>query len=377
MNQRNFSLTATQQQGLTDILTDVALLTAPFLSLATESFRGYERLVHKPKFWVGRIALANSPAGSSVIVKHVPPEHYPPDPQRIAPALREEQLVYQFLTALRPEFDRLPHLWGWKPGLLVLEDLEPMRQETSAEERLVQLADTLARLHTVCGREQNLYHRLRQEAGLTPYTGAGYPSAELWFGFLEGMRELKTWCDLLALPTPDWAALIQTVRQTLQTPGPFLTLIHSEQASSRNAFSTSRGVYLLDFEQASLGHALIDIAIAMVGHVEWKVSEQGYFLNHLSTDMAFADLYRHKWETLRGEGVPDTVWQKELSATFLFIAGLAVGSAVRAETKFAAVQPFVQTLGEVLRRLTRLLQQLGCLTEWSLLFAELETRLLL
>jgi hypothetical protein len=349
MHPQGIALTSAQHQGLTRLLADVASFMAP---LPEPAFKGYERLVHKPKFWVGRLALTDYFSVRSVILKHVPPEYYPPEPDQIMPDLREEQLVYQFLATLRSEFDRVPDLWGQKPGLLVLEDLALIRVEMVGEERMTHLADTFAQLHAVCGREQNLYHRLRQQAGLKDYTGIGYPSAELWFGFLEGMQELKAWCDLFALSTPDWATLIQAVRVTLKAENPFLTLIHTELASPRNAMATQRGVCLLDFEQASLGHALLDIAAVMIGRIEWKTSEQGYFLNHLYNDMTFADLYRQKWQTWSGSEVTDEQWQKELATTLIFTAGLAIGSARRAGTKYVAVQPLVDTLGEILHRLT-------------------------
>jgi len=360
MRDQTISPTPQQQRGLAHILADAALLVEPSGAWGAQAFTGYERLVHKTKFWVGRLELAGVSPGS-VIVKHVPPEHYPPDREHVPADLREEQLVYQFLMALWPGFDRMPHLWGQKPGLLVLEDLAPGRVEITAEERLAGLADTLAHLHGVCGREQNLYHRFRQEAGLTGFSPVGYPSAELWFGFLEGMRELKSWGDLLAFPLIDWANLIQIVRQVLHNPGPFLTLIHSELASSRNAFSTQRGVCLLDFERATFGHALIDIAIALIGHIEWKTAEQGYFLNSLHTDLAFADLYRRKWESLRGEAVNEERWQNDLGAVLIFMAGLAIGSARRADIKYEAIRPFNETLGEIISRLTRFLQELKSL----------------
>ncbi len=356
MRDQAISPTPPQQRGLAHLLADVALFVKPSGTVGPQAFTGYERLVHKPKFWVGRLEMADEATGS-VIVKHVPPEHYPPDPERVTPDLREEQLVYQFLMALWPEFDRMPQLWGQRPGLLVLEDLAPIRVEVTEEERLAQLADTLARLHEACGRKQNLYHHLRQSAGLPGFAAVGYPSAELWFGFLEGMRELKSWCDLFALPVTDWANLIQTVRQVLQNPGPFLTLIHSELASPRNAFSTQRGVCLLDFERATLGHALIDLAIALIGHIEWKTSEQGYFLNSLHTDIAFADLYRQKWESFCGETVSEERWQNDLGAVLIFTAGLAIGSACRADTRYTALQPLNETLKDILHRLSRFLQQ--------------------
>ncbi|MBP8002436.1 MAG: phosphotransferase [Chloroflexi bacterium] len=364
MSQRDFSLTPTQQQGLAVLLADAAAIITPFLSVPVEAIKGYERLAHKPKFWVGRLRLTDTPTPFSVIVKHVPPEHYPAEPAQIAPDLRDEQLAYQFLNAL-PEFDRLPHLFGQKPGLLVLEDLEPMRVNLPSDVWLTQLADTLARLHGVCGRERTLYTRLRQEAGLGHYPGVGYPSANLWFGFLEGIRELKSWCDLLALPTPDWATLIQTARTTLQAEGPFMTLIHTELASARNAIATRHGVCLVDFEGACFGHALIDVAVAMIGRIEWQVSGQGYFLNHLPSEMTFADLYRQKWESWRGERVADEQWQKELATALIFVAGLAVGSARQADAKYAAVQPLGETLGEILRRLTGFLDPLNCFSELS------------
>lgn len=357
MRDQAISPTPQQQRGLAHLLADAAHFMGSSGDVRPQMFTGYERLVHKKKFWVGRLELANE-AASSVIVKHVPPEHYPPDPEQVPPDLREEQLVYQYLMALWPEFDRMPQLWGQKPGLLVLEDLAPLRVEMAPEVRQGQLADTLARLHGVCGREPNLYHHLRHSAGLTRLAAVGYPSAELWFGFLEGMRELKSWCDLFALPVTDWANLIHTVRQVLQNPGPFLTLIHSELASPRNAFATRRGVCLLDFERATLGHALADIAIALIGHIEWKTSEQGYFLNHLYDDLVFAEGYRQKWESGRGESVSEAQWQHDLGAVLIFTAGLAIGSARRADVKYEAIRPFHETLEEILQRLSNLLQQL-------------------
>lgn len=350
-------LTLSQQQGLQRLGADVTACLRHRVPAAAPLMLGYERLTLQSTAWVGRCVLEGGPV-RSVIVKHLPLERYPSHPDQVPLRLREEILAYHFLHQVRDRFDRCPVLIGDGPGLLIIEDLAPLRLEQTAGELRAALAESFARLHLVGSRERARYERLRGEALLPPAAETGYPE---WFGFLEGMREVRAWCEIFGLPPVDWAALIQEVHTTLRARAPFLTLIHQEMAASRNAVMTGRGLCLIDFERACLGHALIDLATTMIGHIEWNIPRQEYFLNHLNADLAFAIDYRAHWEALGGARVADEVWCRELAACLIFMALVAVGAARRAEVRYQAAQPLNLMLRTLLQRLVTFLEQLDAL----------------
>jgi len=144
----------------------------------------------------------------------------------------------------------------------VLEDLgphrslvEPLLEEdaTSAATALLALVTCLGNLHGSTrgqsARFESLWHNLNPKSGVLAWAGAE---------FYERTKELEAGLERLGVRVEaSFRQELETVSNTMERPGPFLTYIHSDPCPD-NVFFLGEDVRLIDFEFGRFGHALID-----------------------------------------------------------------------------------------------------------------------
>ena len=197
---------------------------------------------------------------ASIVIKQVVTEKYDPHDTSSWDVRRflTDWIGAEFLTAVPGHFAPRFLAGDRAAGFFVLEDLGPHRSlaeqflegdAASATEALLSFARCLGRLHAATHDESARFARLCGEARISLT-----PAPEL-DGRLErlqvGLGRLE-----LAVPTTLRREL-ETIRETIARPGPFLAYIHGDPCPD-NLFLSGDRVHLIDFEFGRFGHALID-----------------------------------------------------------------------------------------------------------------------
>ena len=147
-------------------------------------------------------------------------------------------------------------------GFFILEDLgphrslvEPLLEEdaSGAARALLTFVTSLGNLHAVTrgqsARFESLCRDLSPGAELVASAGAEFD---------ERAKQLKAGLERLGVRIEaPFLQELETVRSTIERPGPFLTYIHGDPCPD-NVFFTGEQMRLIDFEFGRFGHALID-----------------------------------------------------------------------------------------------------------------------
>ncbi|RAG83420.1 aminoglycoside phosphotransferase family protein [Streptacidiphilus pinicola] len=150
----------------------------------------------------------------------------------------------------------VPRLLGTEPVERVLV-LEHVTEQQSGEDRLVEYASTLARLHASATAAAGI------DGPLPAWSGPGAADIKAFLGLAArlGVAETTGVRDELA-------ALVQRLAET---PGR-LALLHGDPCPGNDLYTTD-GVRFIDFEQASLGNGLMELAYLRIGFPTcWCVS---------------------------------------------------------------------------------------------------------
>jgi hypothetical protein len=228
---------------------------------------------------VVRLAVEEAPPGvpESVIVKfvdgHGNRRYDPADDSHESTAwrLRNEWAGNRFLNDVGGEPPLSARFYGGDhtAGCIVLEDLgadgecladrlqgdDPAR----AEAGLVAYAASLGRMHARTAGRADAYARLRRslggrEAGDGCLTDGGRE-------FVEGVGRLRATCGKLGVPVADgFDDEMESVRETLNAPGPFLTFAPGDTCPDNHRILADGSLRFFDFEFAGFRHALLDAA---------------------------------------------------------------------------------------------------------------------
>lgn len=151
-------------------------------------------------------------------------------------------------------------------GLLILEDLgdggcladrAQGDDPTAAEAAFLAYASELGRLHALTAGRQAEWRRLRLEVG-----GVGQEREREGDDWLKNrMPEFLKVCGLLEItPPPGFDAEVETVRQTLDAPGPFEVFSPNDTCPDNHRLTPDGTLRFFDFEWGGFRHALLDAA---------------------------------------------------------------------------------------------------------------------
>ncbi|MEA2720548.1 MAG: hypothetical protein QOJ39_2412 [Candidatus Eremiobacteraeota bacterium] len=284
-----------------------------------------------------RAALSGPGAPDSIIVKHVRAEELGADLSVTNPEFLEELAAHRFLRAAGAEARLKPALIADDPrGIMVFEDLgrEPYVRMRTFEELVPMLATAIARLHTAGAPRIDAYLDTRAALGLagdrrrygTPAQASRVERAARAVlresGALGVARELD---DVLAC---------------IADPGAFRTVVHDDLGNARQTFEVGHALYLLDFEYAKVGHALLDLGKPMIGKFEVHLESGVYGWTCPRFPIELAGAYRAQRAQLGGTEFDDAAWRRALAASLLWTGLSLIG-------RLATLEPDRNLLGTV------------------------------
>ncbi|NEO56481.1 MAG: phosphotransferase [Okeania sp. SIO3B5] len=338
---------------------------------------GFQPLNRPDSVWVSRLTFVTSSGDTdTVIVKHIPAPNYPISTQKtIPPTHAEEQFIYQFLSGIRPAFDRFPHLLAYQPGLFMLEDLgTDSVKEQPIEVLMESLATTLAQLH---GATANLYPRyqtMRQEAGIEADQRM-YSHQEQEHLFKIGTGLFYKYCDILGIDVTRCQEIFEQARYAITNPGLFLALIHDDLAAARQIVMVKNQCYLVDFEMAKYGHILMDICKPLVGKFDRKGNTDYFILSHLDFPITFAGCYREKLESISGLSFDDATWNSSLNNALVYSTLVNCGALCCVSPAYKPLGGFMSLFKQLLQRLLILLVDNDNHRDLSPVLEDLTTRI--
>lgn len=274
---------------------------------------------------VGRVWLAGAAqAPATVIVKHLPPRALP-GARGDYPEFDEELAAQRFLRARGLEPGLKPRLLGWNDAAFLLEDLgdAPVPARTYGE-LVPRVARALARLHAGTRGALDEYAAVRGEMGLDgDRRRYGVPAERERFE--NGRRFILE--SMAARWRGDRAALareLDVVDLAVSDPGPFLALLHDDLGHGRQTYEVGGDLYLLDFEYAKPGHALLDFMKAIVGKLE--VGPAGvYAWTNPGFPRSMLATYRAVLADEHGVTFADEAWELAVPAAIACAAVTLVG----------------------------------------------------
>ena len=340
----------TLQQDIETMLRDVVKCDVRIVACQPLTYRNSVR--------VSRLRVVTpSKDVKTVIVKHIPASHYPiSHSEPLPPVHSEEQFAYQFLSTVRQNFNRLPQLLAYRPGIFMLEDLGTGTIKEYAQETVMEsLATTLATLHTATAPRYLQYQHLRQQAGLDSDRRM-YSAQEQNDLFDIGIGLLYKYCNILGIDIAPCQPIFEQVRDEIANPGPFRAFIHDDLAAARQIVIVDDECYLIDFEMAKYGHMLMDICKPLIGKFDRKGKTDYFVLNHLDFPITFATCYRQKLEVIAGLHFPNTVWDQALSSTLIFSTFVNCGALCCVEPPYKPLGSFIGLFKQLLQRLLLLLK---------------------
>ncbi|PST83931.1 hypothetical protein C7T94_04090 [Pedobacter yulinensis] len=256
---------------------------------------GWTKLNHKTEVRVLRLGLAGPPGAEtkSVILKCA--ARYPVS-GRYPSDFLEEQLNYQYLSRLRPGFERFPASLAQHQGLLLMEDLGPDTYGFNSLEEIVDaLVGTLHNLHDSSYGTEQLYLELRAAAGLGDderrYSAMGCARM-----FQKGCDQLSEFFTLLGLRQEQLLnrSLAEAGRLIL-SPGPFWSFVHDDLADRRQSVVLNGTIKLLDFEHGKFFHRLIDLAKLLMGKIERDNDKKAMIYHHPNVPTGIGEVYYTRW----------------------------------------------------------------------------------
>ncbi|WP_304523866.1 aminoglycoside phosphotransferase family protein [Actinokineospora sp. PR83] len=254
------------------------------------------RLDSSPRSRVWRVELAGTPA----VVKQLVP-----DPEA-ADRYTREVTALQLASRATPPV--APALLGTDPQqhILVLEHLE---HHHPAEDWLIDYATTLARLHAT----------VAPEANLSTWPAPTPADAE---AFLRLAHHLEV------TVTPQAQTELTALLERLRTL-PVTALLHGDPCPG-NDIHTPQGIRFIDFEQASLGNGLVELAYLRIGFPTcWCATAPPEPLRQ-----AAETAYRTTWQSTTG--TPLTATTTDACAGWLLRGDALVPRAQRGTTDHLA-----------------------------------------
>jgi len=199
----------------------------------------------------------------SLMIKQVKANSYNPDNPNSWDTLRffRDWIGAQFLSTISDQSLHSPRFYGGnqKLGFIILEDVPHHARlvesllggdRHQAKRALLQYAACLAQLHV---------DTFGKAAEFEALARAIAPKAQ----FMRESVDIPTHQYLLnslgIQPESNWLYDLNTINETMNHPGDFLSYIHAD-ACPDNVLDTGEGLRLIDFETGHFGHAFIDIA---------------------------------------------------------------------------------------------------------------------
>ncbi|MER5985081.1 phosphotransferase [Streptomyces sp. NPDC001787] len=295
-----------------------AVLGTPARSTVLES---------SPRTRVWRVGLRD---GGRVIVKQIADGG---DATRSADARFARETTALRLAARAPLPGVAPALLATDPPnrVMVLEYVEGLGP---AADWLPEYADSLARLHALTGP--------RDAGALPAWSGPTAGDAESFLAFARAL-------DVPVPPrVPDeLASLLDRL-----DPAPHHALLHGDPCPG-NDLRTLTGVRFIDFEQASLGNGLVELAYLRIGFPTCWCA-----MSVAPAPLAEAeDVYRSTWRTLTGTDVPGDL--ADACAGWLIRGDALVERAHRESADHLARVPAEDFLWGYVSARERLLHRLG------------------
>lgn len=250
----------------------------------------------------------------SVIVKQVVTTEFT-DSQDGEPSHRQltEWAALRFLTTL-PDEGPWPKLLAAGQGgaFVILEDvgdypsvldLLMSDDSTAASRSLEALGSSLGQMHASARDRTGGFIRLRSELG------ASAPKSDSTFDVRTFADELRDSFDFLhvSVPLSFWSD-IDDLEVAIHTPGPFHTLIHGD-AGPQNFLWTGQTTRLIDYEFATIGHGLLDLASARLG---FPHCDESYVVPHDQVD-AVEQSYRQVMASASPEIEVEDVYRRALT----------------------------------------------------------------
>jgi hypothetical protein len=168
----------------------------------------------------------------------------------------------QFLTHVAPDRLLAPRFYAGDrlAGLVVMEDIGSGdtladlllgADPAAAEQRAIEHATLLGRMHALSVGRQAEFDRLRDGLAQRDKTGDYYT-----YQWLAAALQVATEA-LDITPAPEVAGELALLIAAIRDPGPFLVYTHGDPCPD-NLVRSSAGLRLLDFEFGDFRHALID-----------------------------------------------------------------------------------------------------------------------
>ena len=292
----------------------------------------------------------------SIIIKIVNPAFFSEKHGETMIKFRLEKENYQHLTLLK--FNYMPKLIHHKQNFMVFEDLgDSDWGKLGTDEIYNAVSLTLVNLYCSTKSFENLYF-IETEKIISESKGEIQYSHQQCSDFLNiGKKSFYNAIKKFSIGVKKINMELEKIERTIISPGPFLSFIHNDLNRPRQTVSKyNKGIYLLDFELGRYGHALLDVAIIMLGKFDWDSKSHKYFLNHQDFSSEFIMIYKRLIERHLSPKIMEN-WEKEIASALIYTTFVNMGVLSTISSRLPSKYSHEQWLSIICSRLFMLL---GC-----------------
>lgn len=268
-----------------------------------------------------------------------------------------EMRAYQFFAQISPALNMVPKLLGKRSDALLITDLGVSLKDVKKDPGpyFDHLARAFAKLHMQAAARLDQF-----EPPLPQHVGLRFDREIIKEFFQAGAEFLRSRYELRCVRNQSDAleAAILRAQTTIETPGPFTTLIHADIGAARQLTMQENEIAFMDFEHARIDHALLDLAVPVLGKIEQNLATMQLVWTGQSFDLSLCTAYRRARQDLGGYVGPDTEWQRNCSAALVYHALVFIGELCKLRHDYQLAARMTQVTAGLLFGLSQHLKEL-------------------